>query len=365
MCLGSSSDQKSSRRMSCLDDIPFKTLLGSLEGPREEVELITAPDITVPDYLTILQETEYMFSLENWVLQGLQGGYPSQPQPPGPRSPSEVLPSSPPYWHLFSSPQESRLASRHSSDFWEPNPRQRSHSLNPVDMRTRVKFVISDSEEEEECSSSGEGSLESGSGYVSDQRVPGSGDTLPPGGPKPPPSSSLSRHPLTRANTEHVPSIRHHKPTYPSLSPYFCLPALPSVTSRPLGSHATSVLDSSVELLSALSPEERELLQAITERGYPLRTAIIALQKTGQQSPEQILRYLVACDRLCERGYDEAQVEEALEMFQNCETKAEEFLHLLAQFNEMGFQQNAIKEVLLVHENHRERALEELMMRVT
>lgn len=44
--------------------------------------------------------------------------------------------------------------------------------------------------------------------------------------------------------------------------------------------------------------------------------------------------------------------------------QAEEFLQLLIQFNEMGFQQNAIKEVLLVHENHRERALEELMMRV-
>lgn len=44
--------------------------------------------------------------------------------------------------------------------------------------------------------------------------------------------------------------------------------------------------------------------------------------------------------------------------------QAEEFLHLLSQFNEMGFQQNTIKEVLLVHENHRERALEELMMRV-
>lgn len=43
--------------------------------------------------------------------------------------------------------------------------------------------------------------------------------------------------------------------------------------------------------------------------------------------------------------------------------KAAEFLHLLNQFNEMGFQQNAIKEVLLVHENHRERALEELMTR--
>lgn len=35
----------------------------------------------------------------------------------------------------------------------------------------------------------------------------------------------------------------------------------------------------------------------------------------------QILSYLVACNRLCELGYDETQVEEALEMFQNCEAK--------------------------------------------
>uniref|UniRef100_A0A8P4GLC6 UBA domain-containing protein n=1 Tax=Dicentrarchus labrax TaxID=13489 RepID=A0A8P4GLC6_DICLA len=122
--------------------------------------------------------------------------------------------------------------------------------------------------------------------------------------------------------------------------------------------------DSAAELLTALSQEERELLETITERGYPLRTAILALQKTGYHSPEKILKYLMATDRLCKLGYDEAQVEEALEMFQNCESKAAEFLRLLTQFNEMGFQQSAIKEVLLVHENHRERALEELMTRM-
>lgn len=38
----------------------------------------------------------------------------------------------------------------------------------------------------------------------------------------------------------------------------------------------------------------------------------------------QTLSYLMTCDRLCELGYDEAQVEEALEMFQNCETKVSE-----------------------------------------
>lgn len=35
----------------------------------------------------------------------------------------------------------------------------------------------------------------------------------------------------------------------------------------------------------------------------------------------QVLSYLVACDHLCQLGYDMALVEEALEMFQNCETK--------------------------------------------
>lgn len=45
----------------------------------------------------------------------------------------------------------------------------------------------------------------------------------------------------------------------------------------------------------------------------------------------QILKYLVASDRLCELGYDEAQVEEALEMFQNCESKVILAHHSLPQ----------------------------------
>ncbi len=91
---------------------------------------------------------QYVFSLENWVLTGLQGGYPTL----NPRSSCEQMATCPPYWIMFSSPQESRLASRWSSDFWEPNPRPRSRSLNADHYRTmnaRVKFTISDSEDEE------------------------------------------------------------------------------------------------------------------------------------------------------------------------------------------------------------------------
>ncbi|XP_077084047.1 uncharacterized protein ubap1lb [Siphateles boraxobius] len=382
--------------MSCLDEVPFKIPLGVLEDAEEEVELLTAPEITLPDYLKILQETEYEFSLENWVLTGLQGGYPTL----SPRSPCELTATCPPYWMMFSSPQESRLASRWSSDFWEPNPRPRSRSLNADHyraMNARVKFTISDSEDEEfteeDGANLGEGEAQpKRSDFALPRQGPGLKDLHSCGSPNflnlPSPCglsaqrlgnfrrSSLCGPYSSRRNVQRSQSSAGCTNPCPAkntnclLSECINRPALkaqgsssPLAPSRPLNSHA-AVLDSSVELLSALSPEERELLAAVTEQGYPLRTAIIALQKTGQQSPEQILSYLVACDRLCELGHDESQVEEALEMFQNCETKAEEFLHLLAQFNEMGFQQNAIKEVLLVHENHRERALEELMTHV-
>lgn len=45
-------------RMSCLDEVPLKIPLGFLD----EVKLITAPEITVPDYLKILQDTEVRHS---------------------------------------------------------------------------------------------------------------------------------------------------------------------------------------------------------------------------------------------------------------------------------------------------------------
>ncbi|KAL4613262.1 ubiquitin-associated protein 1-like [Arapaima gigas] len=411
--------------MNFLDEIPFRIHSGFLE----EVQLILSMELTVPDYLQILRETEYEFSVENWVLAGLEGGYPMMAQPALPHSPSEVLPSCPPYWLMFSSPQENQLASQRNSDLWEPAPRMRSGSLNAVSsmhhLTTSIKFLISDSEgddgysEDDEESAAGDkaSSLSQGrepkhdsllrykvpdlrpapclTGQVSviqnrkdfrqsslslmcttrgltpqgqaQRHLKDQQQLLCPVGPHcslsphlpslfSTPTSNLGSKPST---VEHISTIKSHQL---SLTPHPCLPPTASIA-QTLASH-TSVLDSSAELLSALSQEEQDLLETIVAQGYPLRTAIITLQKMGKQSPEQILSYLVACDRLCKLGYDEAQVEEALEMFQNCETKAEEFLHLLTQFNEMGFQQNTIKEVLLVHENHRERALEELMMRV-
>ncbi|ERE75716.1 programmed cell death protein 7 [Cricetulus griseus] len=144
-----------------------------------------------------------------------------------------------------------------------------------------------------------------------------------------------------------------------SLSPYTCLPPL-SGTPQPLGSYRLHP-DSATDLLSALTKEEQDLIGPVVALGYPLGRAIVALQKTGRQSLSQFLGYLSACERLLRQGYDEALVDEAMEMFQFSEQQAGEFLHLWQQFSDMGFQQDRIKEVLLVHGNRREQALEELV----
>ncbi|XP_033491458.2 uncharacterized protein LOC117262562 [Epinephelus lanceolatus] len=391
--------------MNALEDVPFQTPLGPLE---EEAQLVTAPHIAVPDCQQILRHTEYGFTLEKWILTGQQ--------------PVCQAPSCPPYWLMFSSPQESRSR----RDTQAQSPRPRSHSLNSAETHwlhpRTVKFLIFDSEDED--------------GYHEDNEASSPDDALCSIKNRERPRSAAPRDPLSRVKDMHLgpspqhckpvspQSLRRHRTSLPSCQdcrqPLQALEQHRSQQASPLhnmqknskkkqrslvsvarkysqntqpapspprlqkqrpssagpvvkngrqkalrtGGPRGVFFDSSAELLSALSQEERELLETITEKGYPLRTAILALQKTGYHSPEKILKYLVASDRLCQLGYDEAQVEEALEMFQNCESKAAEFLRLLTQFNEMGFQQSAIKEVLLVHENHRERALEELMTRM-
>ncbi|XP_051236682.1 ubiquitin-associated protein 1-like isoform X2 [Dicentrarchus labrax] len=384
-------------------------------------------------YETLRSRIHYGFNLEKWILSRQQ--------------PVRQAPSCPPYWLLFSSPQESRRAGRRNSDPWASSPRPRSHSLNSADIRClhhrTVKFLVSDSEDEDGYNEDNESSTEDAPHRTKSRERPWSAAPKDPGprvkdpGPRVKDPVSRVKDPVSRVkDMHHGPSTQHCKPDSPqslrghrwSLSslqdcrhPLRVLeqhrpqqasplllgqkngkkrqrtlgpggrkfsqntpPAAPSPCrlqqQRPssagpvvkngrqkalrTGGPRGVFFDSAAELLTALSQEERELLETITERGYPLRTAILALQKTGYHSPEKILKYLMATDRLCKLGYDEAQVEEALEMFQNCESKAAEFLRLLTQFNEMGFQQSAIKEVLLVHENHRERALEELMTRM-
>uniref|UniRef100_A0A8D0L6U6 Ubiquitin associated protein 1 like n=1 Tax=Sphenodon punctatus TaxID=8508 RepID=A0A8D0L6U6_SPHPU len=456
--------------MSHLDDIPFKLTHSFVGDSAEETNLVSAPELDIPDYAEMLMYTMYDFSLEKKVLYWIESA--SRQETPWYEVTTDVVPTAPPCWLLLVDANESYIANAQNSEkAKDVTPVRRCVSMSaaegsyghPKGWGTSSESGDWYSEEDgfsedDEYSSATCEESDKEKENISDNQEVESPVPQPPvpdqcrpktspvlidpssesGNHKPTNSKIRQRksmilfnnmknelegakkklaafmHPLSRSSTEtalasrpfslhqrsrssrnlkygpasdvslmgaltptppptpccssrtlsaarSMPPIRKHKHTMASLSPYSCLPP-PSGALRPLSSHRTHP-DSTADLLLALSQEERDLIEPVIALGYPIHRAILALQKTGRQSLGQFLSYLSACDRLLKQGYEEAQVEEAMEMFQYSEKKAAEFLRLLAQFNDMGFQQADIKEVLLLYENHRDKALEELMTR--
>ncbi|KAM9329900.1 ubiquitin-associated protein 1 [Gastrophryne carolinensis] len=116
------------------------------------------------------------------------------------------------------------------------------------------------------------------------------------------------------------------------------------------------------DLLQALSSSERQCAETIVAMGYSYEHVMRAMQKQGQ-NVEQVLEYLFIHSQLCEKGFDPLLVDEALEVYQCSEEKTMLFLQLMSKFKEMGFEQKEIKEVLLLHNNDQDKALEDLMAR--
>ncbi|XP_050651965.1 ubiquitin-associated protein 1-like isoform X1 [Macaca thibetana thibetana] len=375
--------------MNALDGVPFKLPKGFVIG----TEPLPGPELSVPPCGELLLGSMHDFSLERralfWVEAAGQGPRPYQCGDPG-------TASAPPAWLLLVSP-EYELAPATIRD------QEAGHQERPEEEGEDEAEASSGSEEER-----GPRSLQPGSpaspgpgrrlcsldvlrGVRSElagarrrlsegklaarprallhgfrgrralslcpSPAPSPRSASPPGSAPQSPAAPAS--PPRPSTAGAIPQLRSHKPTVASLSPYTCLPP-PGGAPQPLNPYRSHP-DTAADLLSALSQEEQDLIGPVVALGYPLRRAIIALQKTGRQSLSQFLSYLSACDRLLRQGYEEGLVDEAMEMFQFSESQAGEFLRLWEQFSDMGFQQDRIKEVLLVHGNRREQALEELV----
>lgn len=82
---------------------------------------------------------QYGFNQEKWIVTGKQPFY--------------QVPSCPPYWLMFSSPQVGHRVGRRGSDPCAHSARPRSHSLNSPDTRClhhrTVKFLVPDSDDED------------------------------------------------------------------------------------------------------------------------------------------------------------------------------------------------------------------------
>ncbi|KAM7154915.1 ubiquitin-associated protein 1-like isoform 2-T3 [Molossus nigricans] len=375
--------------MNALDGVPFKVPKGFVIG----TELLPGPELSVPACSELLLGSMHDFSLERRTLfcveAVIRGPCQFQCDAPG-------TVSAPPAWLLLVSPECGQVPAPAAAEGPEAGPQEHPEEEEVGEQEEEEEeeeATLASKEEPGPCSPQPSAPASPSPGHrrssldvlrgvrselagarqrLSEGRVAARPRALlqrirhralslchssEPRGPAPPPPKAPA--PPPRPSTAGaMPPLRNHKPTISSLSPYTCLPPL-GQEPQPLIAHRAH--PDSADLLSALSQEEQDLIGPVVALGYPLHRAIVALQKTGRQSLSQFLSYLSACDRLLRQGYEEGLVEEAMEMFQFSESQAGEFLRLWEQFSDMGFQQDRIKEVLLVHGNRREQALEELV----
>ncbi|NXB14827.1 UBA1L protein, partial [Rhagologus leucostigma] len=310
--------------MNYLDEVPFRTAM-SLDGDSEgEIILITAPDIELPDCTDILMSTMHDFSLERKVLYWVEVA--SQQQTSRHRVTSEVVPTAPPCWLLLVDPADNyggrardgavrrsislsaadssyghakgRTRPKTSPGLLEPSPENSVHSpASPDPSKQRRSMVIFNNMKNElEAARRKLAALvhplnraATGSRRIPVPRLlpqcPGTNRSINYG-PSPGVSQVGNFVPTPPATAAPMPPIKRHKPTVPSLSPYTCLPPA-STPGRPLSSHRSQP-DSSADLLSALSQEERDLIEPVIALGYPTHKAILTLQKTGRQSLSQV-----------------------------------------------------------------------------
>uniref|UniRef100_A0A8C0QXW3 Ubiquitin associated protein 1 like n=1 Tax=Canis lupus dingo TaxID=286419 RepID=A0A8C0QXW3_CANLU len=365
--------------MNALDGVPFKVPNGFVTG----TEPLPGLEFSIPACRELLLGSMHDFSLERkalfWVEAVLRGPCPVQCDAPG-------TASAPPAWLLLVSPDlvpapaadtgpeagpPARLDEEDdaaSAEEEEPGPRSPppGSPASPGPGPARYSLDVLRGVRSELAGARrrlSEGRLAARPRALLHRLRQRALSLCPAPAPPPPPAPapappSAPAPPRRPSTAGAMPPLRSHKPTVASLSPYTCLPPLGGVPQRP---SACRSHPASADLLSALSQEEQDLIGPVVALGYPLHRAIGALQKTGRQSLSQFLSYLSACDRLLRQGYEEGLVEEAMEMFQFSESQAGEFLRLWEQFSDMGFQQDRIKEVLLVHSNRSEQALEELV----
>ncbi|XP_048188530.1 ubiquitin-associated protein 1-like [Perognathus longimembris pacificus] len=365
--------------MNALESVPFKVPKGFVVN----TEPLPAPELSVPACRELLLGSMHDFSLERKALFCAEAAIPG----PGPHQGGDLgTASAPPAWLLLASPEHE------PAPVPAPVEGLEAGAAEPPPEEEAKQEAFGASEEELEhghpqpgCPASPSPSPHGRGGSLARLRsvkseLAGARRRLsesmatcprallhrlrghcalspcPEPAPSPDATPALPPRPATAGA---MPPLRSHKPTVASLSPYTCLPPLRG-TPQPPNPHRSHP-DSADDLLSALSQEEQDLIAPVVALGYPLGRAIVALQKTGRQSLSQFLSYLSAQERLLRQGYQEALVDEALELFQFSESQAGEFLRLWEQFSDMGFQQQHIKEVLLVHGNRREQALDELV----
>ncbi|XP_064608699.1 LOW QUALITY PROTEIN: ubiquitin-associated protein 1-like [Liolophura sinensis] len=127
---------------------------------------------------------------------------------------------------------------------------------------------------------------------------------------------------------------------------------------RPSGERAAENLTAgNKDPYSSLSIEAQAFVNNLTSMGFLAHWASRAVLKLGQDD-KLVVEHLCHINSLVEKGYTATLSEMALHLFTNDLNKAVKYLDLYIQFQELGFQQEKIREALVRNDIDRDKALD-------
>lgn len=143
-----------------------------------------------------------------------------------------------------------------------------------------------------------------------------------------------------------------------SWNKYSPLPSPPGVCKS---SNASSTSDlaspSEVDPFLRLTAEQQEVVNNLVSMGFSRPRVARAVESLGSDE-KVVVEHLCNVDKLSEAGHDSYQSELALVLFKNDKQKAEVYLNLYKQLQQLGFSGNKIKEALLKFDNDGDKALD-------
>lgn len=115
--------------------------------------------------------------------------------------------------------------------------------------------------------------------------------------------------------------------------------------------------------LGAKAPAEviSPLLRSLMDMGFDKHRAQRALQSQGSSDDKKVIEYLCQVQSLVDAGFSDMDAEEALRLNTGGYQQALEFLQLQKQFLALGFERDAIANVLIQAQNDRDKALDSLL----
>ncbi|GAB6032430.1 hypothetical protein CHUAL_011068 [Chamberlinius hualienensis] len=127
-----------------------------------------------------------------------------------------------------------------------------------------------------------------------------------------------------------------------------------------VGPEYTNGSDEKLKIYSELKDEYQNLVSHITDMGFPRSQVIGAVRHFGSDD-KKVIEHLCMMQTLVDFGYDAADAGPALIANNQNESQAKEYLRLLVQFRDLGFDDVSIKDALQRFNNDRDKALDFLV----